>query len=356
MSVSAVFRAVSLIAGTLATLPLRTLQPHTDGTQTRGASFLDSPGMDVHTSYEWKELVAVCLLLHGNAYCQHVYNRNGAIMGLNLLQPTAVTAERNEDLPGGRLYKIRLDDGEIIEMDARELTHIPGVSLDGVSGMSPIGAARLAIATSKAGERAAHHRFTSGAMVAGLVTPEDDDLDPDEAQTVKESVNAAMTGPENAGAIAVINRRLKFQPWMMNSAEAQFLGSRTFQIEEIGRLFGVPPHLLGLTEKATSWGTGIAEQNRGLARYTLLPWTTRIEQRLSKLVPGSRKAEFDYAGLLAPAPEDEIALLLQQVNGGLITPNEARRVRNLPPMPGAENDKLRLPAGAGASSAPKEGK
>lgn len=350
MTVSAVFRSVSLVAGTLGTLPLRTLVPGSDGVQKRASSFLDNPGLDVHTPFEWKELAAVCLLLHGNCYAQHVYNRNGALLGLNLLQPTAVKVTAAPDRPGGRLYTIRLDDGTAIEMDASRLTHIPGLSLDGLAGISPIHAARLGITASKAGERASYQQFTNGAMVSGLVTPEDDDLDPDEAQTVKDTVNSALTGPENAGAIAVINRRLKFQPWMLSSVDAQFLQSRTFQIEEIGRWWGVPPHLLGLTEKSTSWGTGIEEQNRGLARYTLQPWTTRIEQRLSRLVPGSRKVEFDYAQLLAPSPADEITLLLAQVNGGLITPNEARRVRNLPPVEGG--DVLRLPAGAGAPADP----
>lgn len=351
MSVSAVFRAVSLVAGTLGTLPLRTLAPARDGTQQRAASFLDNPGLDVHTPYEWKELVGVCLLLHGAAPCQHIYNNNGALAGLNLLQPTAVRAERAPDRPGGRLFTVTLDDGEQLEMDATRLTYIPGLSLDGLKGASPLTLARLGISAAIAGERAAYQQFTSGAMVAGLVTPEDEDLDPDEAKTVKETVNAAVTGPENAGAIAVINRRLKFQPWSLSAVDAQFLQSREFQIEEVGRWFGVPAHLLGHTVKSTSWGQGIQEQNRGLARHTLQPLTTRIEQRLSRLIPGSRKVEFDYAQLLAPSPEDEIRLLLEQLNGGAITPNEMRRIRNLPPLPGAENDRLRLPAGAGGQPA-----
>ncbi len=350
MSVSAVFRAVSLISGTLGTLPLRTLQGRPDGTQGRVRSVIDDPGLGMHTRFEWVELVAVCLLLHGNAYCQHIYNRNGALIGLNLLQPTAVSVERDGGRPGGRVYTATLDDGTTREFDATSLTHIPGISLDGVRGVSVISLARLGISAARAGERAAHHQFSSGATVAGLVTPEDEDLDPDEAKAVKETVNAAMTGPENAGTIAVINRRLKFQPWMLSASDAQFLQSRTFQIEEIGRWFGVPPHLLGQTEKSTSWGTGIEEQNRGLARYTLQPWTTRIEQRLSRLVAGSRKVEFDYAQLLAPSPQDEIRLLLEQLNGGMLTANEVRRIRNLPPVEGG--DKLRLPPGAGGQPAP----
>jgi HK97 family phage portal protein len=350
MSVSAVFRAVSLVSGTLATLPLRTLQPGRDGMQKRVASFLDSPGLDVHTPFEWKEFATVCLLLHGNAYAQHVYNRNGALAGLNLLQPSAVKVDAAPDRPGGRLFTVTLDGGDKIELDATQLTHIMGVSLDGIQGVSLLTLARLGFTAAQAGERAAHQMFTSGAMVAGLVTPEDEDLDEDEAKVVKETVNAAMTGPSNAGAIAVINRRLKFQPWMLSAADAQFLQSRTFNVEEIGRWFGVPPHLLGQTEKSTSWGTGIEEQNRGLARYTLQPWTTRLEQRLSRLIPGQRKVEFDFAQLLAPSPEDEIRLLLEQLNGGLMTPNEVRRVRNLPPLDGG--DKLRLPAGVMDPNAP----
>ena len=355
LSTSAVYRAVALISGTIGTLPLRTLQPNSDGTQKRVPSFMDSPAgprpFPMYTPFEWKELALVCLLLHGNAYAQHLYNSAGAIVGLNLLQPTAVHPEADPTAPGGRKYTVTLDDGGQIVLDGSKLTHIMGMSLDGVCGLSPISLARLTFSAARAGDQAAYQRFSNGAMIAGLVTPEDDDLDPDEARTVRETVDSAMTGPENAGAIAVVNRRLKFQPWMMSAVDAQFIQSRTFQIEEIGRWFGIPPHLLGQSEKSTSWGTGIEEQNRGLARHTLQPWTVRMEQRLSRLVAGSRKVEFDYAQLLAPSPVEEITLILDQVNGGLITPNEGRRVRNLPPIEGG--DKLRLPSGVLDPNAPK---
>lgn len=350
MGVSAVYRVVSLVAGTLATLPLRTVVTSKDGTRTPASSFLDSPGLDVYTPFEWKELVAVCLLLHGNAYAQKIFNRNGALMGLDLIQPTAVKVSKNADLPGGRNYCIKLDDGSKTDLDSRNIVHIPGLSLDGVKGLSPIALARMGIASAQAADKATYQRFNSGAMLSGLVTPEDDDMEPDEATAVKETVNSSMLGPENAGGIAVVNRRLKFTPWIMTNVDAQFLQSRMFQVEEIGRWFGVPPHLLGLTEKTTSWGQGIAEQNRGLARYTLQPWTTRIQERLSGLVPTSRHAEFDYSQLLAPAPEDMVALVLSQVNGGLITPNEGRGQLNLPPVDGG-ND-LRLPPGAGPAATP----
>ena len=352
MNFSAVFRAVSTISGNLGALPMRTLKTDADGMRERTKSFLDNPGLATLTPFEWKELCAVHLLLHGNAYCQHVYNGAGALAGLNLIHPLAVEVEWSPDHAGGRLYTVRLDDGTRREFDALTLTHIPGISLDGLKGLSPISKARLGIGTGIAGDRAAHRMQTNGAMISGLVTPDaDEDLTEAEAKVVKNTVRDAMTGVENAGDVAVINRKLRFQPWQMSAVDAQFLASRAFSIEEIGRWYGLPPHMLGQTEKQTSWGSGLAEMNRGFARYTLIPWTTRIEQRLSRLISGTKIVEFDYSALLAPSPEDEISLLLDQVNGGLITANEARRIRNLPPIEGEENDRLRLPAGAGAPPA-----
>jgi hypothetical protein len=90
------------------------------------------------------------------------------------------------------------------------------------------------------------------------------------------------------------------------------------------------------TEKQTSWGTGVQEQNRGLARYTLEPWTTRIQERLSRLLTGGKKCEFDYSAFVQPDPETEIGLLIDQVDAGLLTINEARKIRNLPPLPGGD--------------------
>lgn len=355
MSLSAVWRAVSLVSGSLGSLPLRTLKTNTDGTRERTGSFLDNPGLDHLTPYEWKELAAVHLLLHGNAYCQHIYNGAGALAGLNLIHPLAVEVECDDSRAGGRLFTVRLNDGTTREFDALTLTHIPGLSLDGVKGLSPITLARLGIGTALSGDRAAHKQFANGAMIAGLVTPKDDeDLTEPEAKIVKEHIRRAMTGTENAGDVVVINRKLDFTPWMLSPEDAQFLGSRTFQIDEVGRWYGVPPHLLGLTEKSTSWGQGIAEQNRGLARYTLTPWTTRIEQRLSRLIRGSLLVEFDYTAFVAPSPEDEINLLLAQVDGGLLTPDEARRIRNMPPLPDGLGRLPRTPPGAAPAPAPDE--
>jgi HK97 family phage portal protein len=350
LNLSAVFRAVSLVAGAVGSLPLRTLQGSEGGRAVRVASFLDNPGGDRFTPVEWAEVIMGHLLLHGNAYLQHIRNGAGQMVALYPVHPAGISTEWDDTRPGGKVHKASgvNSRGEPFteSFDTRTMTQVMGPSLDGLVGISCLHAGRLSLGTALAGERSANRQFRNGAMIAGLVTPADQeqDLDEDEAKAVKAAVNKTMTGPEHAGDIAVMSKALKFQPWAQASRDAQFLESRVFSVDEVGRWFGVPPHLLGLTEKSSSWGQGIAEQNRGLARYTLSGWTGRIEQRVSRLVPVGRYAEFDYSAFVRPAPEDEARLLIEQVNAGLLTLNEARAVMNRAPLPGG--DLPRVPAGA----------
>jgi HK97 family phage portal protein len=155
-----------------------------------------------------------------------------------------------------------------------------------------------------------------------------------------------VAGVGNAGTVAFVNRQLKFTPWTMPATDAQHLESRIHQVEEVSRIFGVPPHLLGQTEKQTSWGTGVTEQNRGLSRYTLMAWTSRVEQRLTRLLPNKQFCEFDYAGLLQGSAQEELQMLIDQVGAGILTADEARAVRNLPPLPAASPSALAGGAGA----------
>lgn len=352
LGLSAVWRACALISGTLASLPLRTVR-EADGTRTRVSSFLDNPGgPDGPTKFEWTESLLLHLLLHGNAYLAHVFNGAGALAALVPIHPLAVSVEwartvpGRAPVPGGKLFTATLDDGTRKTFDATTMTQIMSMSLDGLRGMSVITAARNSLGTAIAGDRAAAKMFGNGALLSGLVSA-DDDVDADEAKVIKDALDAKVSGWENAGQIAFVNRKMKFTPWTMSAEDAQFLQSRQFQIEEVARWFGVPPFELMQTEKQTSWGSGVEAQQRGLARQVLGPWAQRIEQRLSRLLPSPRFATFDFTGLEKPTPEQEIGLLIQQVKGGLITVNEARRIRNMPPITGG--DVLALPSATPAA-------
>lgn len=340
LGLSAVWRAVSLISQTIASLPLRSLRDDSAGIRQRVPTFLDNPGTaDGMTQFEWTETVLVYLLLHGAAPLMHIYNGAGTLAGLQPVHPSCVSVDWELDAQGkytGRkAFKVTLVDGTVKSFNQDEMTYIPGLSLDGLRGASVITYARNSLGTAIAGDRASARMFGNGAMISGLVTPEED-VDEDEAKAIKEGLDAKLTGVENAGSIAVINRKLKFTPWTMTAEDAQFLESRMFSIEEIARWFGVPPHLLMQTDKQTSWGSGVAEQNRGLARTVLTPWCNRVEQRLSRLLRGQAFVEFDLTGLERGNPEGEIELLIKQVDAGLLTKNEARAIRNLPPIDGGD--------------------
>lgn len=340
LGLTAVWRAVALISGTIAGLPLRSLRTVGSGERERVASFLDTPhGPDGMTQFEWVEQVLVHLLVHGNAYLQHVYNQAGALVALHPLTPTAVevkevkTVEELARFGDFRKYfVVSLADGSKRELTPAELTHIPAMSTDGIRGLSPIEFHRQSLGTGIAGNDAAARLFGSGMLLGGLVSG-GDDLSQEDAAEALAQLKAKMAGSKHAGDIAFINASLKFQPWTIPPVDAQFIQSREHQVTEVARIFGIAPHLLMQTEKVTSWGTGIAEQNRGLARYTLMAWTSRIEQRLSRLLSRPTIAEFDYSGLLQSAPEVEIPLLLQQLEAGAITLDEFRRIRNMGPLP-----------------------
>lgn len=331
LTLTALYRGVSIVAGTVAGLPLKSYRTHPDGTREQVDTFLDNPnGPGGRTPFQWAELVLVHMLLHGDAFLAHLYNGGGAIIGLEPLHPKHVSV-RSVDDPWRWEYDIAVAGGGRETLTPLELTHIPALGTDGETGLGLLTVGKNAIATGLAGDQAAARMFGSGMMVAGLVSG-DSTLTETQAKQLKAQLLAKMAGVDNAGGLAVVNRDLKFDKFQMTSEDAQFLESRVHQVEEIARLVGVPPHLLGQTEKSTSWGTGIEEQNRGLARYTLAPWTSRIEQALSRLLTRPTICEFDYSGLLQPSPEKEIQLLLDQIAGGLITVDEARRIRNMPPL------------------------
>lgn len=344
LSVPALWRAVSLISGTVASLPLKTYRENGDGSRERVKSFLDNPaGIEAQTPFEWVETVMAHLLLHGNAYLLHVYGGAGQLMGLTPIHPCAVAVECDASVPGGKLFRVQLEDGTARVLTGVDLTHVPALAVDPQGrGLSPIEIARNSIGTTIAADQSAARLFGNGMLLSGLVTPEDD-LTEAEAIQIKESLQRKMLGHENAGDVAVINRRLKFEKWSMSAEDAQWIQSRTFQIDEVARIFGVPKVLLA-QDGASTWGSGIAELVSGWVRFSLSGWTARLEQRLSRLLPSPRFVEFDFSGLLKPTPEAEISLLIAEVNGGLLSLNEARKIRNMEPVEGG--DEMRTPPGA----------
>lgn len=347
LGLSALYRALSLVSGTLASLPLNTWTGQGTERKKVPSIFDDPDGPDQQTVYEWKESVFLHLLLHGRAGALKIRNEAGGLVRLPLVHPLAfqvvqptVDEFQSGKLPaGGVWFEVSLNDGERVRLDADDFWYVPGPSLGYQVGISLLAYARQSLGTAIAGDKAAAKTFSSGALISGLATPSDEGFDlTEDIPQIRQELNRSVLGHENAGTIALVNRRLQFTPWTMTAQQAQFLESRQFQIEEISRWTGVPPHLLMQTDKQTSWGTGVDEQNRGLSKFVLGHWAQRFEQRASRLLARPRWCEFDFAGLERPNFAVEIDLLIKQVAAGILTLNEAREIRNLPPLPDSPPD------------------
>lgn len=365
LGLSAFYRAMSLISGQLASLPLNSYRTTGDGREQVRSIFDDPDGPDGQTPYEWKETAFLHLLMHGRAGAIKVTNEAGGLTRLPLVhplsfRPTWPTHEEAADPVrrpvGGLWFDITLDTGRQVRLDQRDFWYVPGLSLDGRTGISLITYARRSLGTAIAGDKASATQFSRGAMISGLATPDDDEDIVDDIPVLRRDLNRAVSGYENAGTIAIVARRLKLQPWTMTNTDAQFLQSRQFLIEEISRWTGVPPHLLMQTEKQTSWGTGVEMQDRALGRSVLGTWSSRFEERASRLLAAPRNVEFDFTALERPAPDREIELDLSQVAAGVMTVDEYRHKRGWPPLP--TQDQLPAPtpdpAEQGATDDPPE--
>jgi HK97 family phage portal protein len=336
---TAVYRAVSILANTIAGLPLKSYRTEADGTRTQIDSLLDDPARQWYTPFEWAQIVMTHLVLHGNSYLLHVYNNAGSLSALFPVHPDMVHVTWKRDASGQafRNYCMTWNqqgaDGTAaskIDYDSRDITHIMGMSLDGLRGVSPLRAGRAAIGAGLAGDIAATGFFQNGLQVGAVASIPG--ITPQQAKDVSRDVNAAMGGTKNAGKVAVINAALTLSPWSIDAEAGQFIESRQFQVEEVARLFGIPKVLLA-QDGASTWGSGIAELDKGMAKYTFTAYTRAIEERLSDLLYGSaRHVEFDYSGLFRGTPDEEAQQLLTLVAGGLMTVNEARAVMNLPPI------------------------
>lgn len=336
LGLSAAWRAITLLAGGIATLPLRAIQER-DGITERVPSWLDNPAGGL-TRLELVEAVVAHMALHGNAFLAHIYGGAGQLVGVQPIHPQAVAID--VDKQGNKTYKVSLNDGTTQMFTDATMTHIKWLSLDGIRGLSPLQLARNgAFGTGLAADRSAAALFGSGMRASALATFDDVTTEED-AKVIQQGLDKALTGEANAGRIALINRKVSIHPWQLSNEDAQWLQSREFQIEEIARIYGVPATLIGLSDKQSSWGTGIREMHQAMSRWTFMPFTTRIEQRLSPLLGANRKAEFDYRDLLAPDPATEINLLIAQVQAGLLTADEARAILNRAPLPKSEPQAL----------------
>ncbi len=340
LNMPAVWRAVNVIASSSASLPLhpyRVVQSDDDDEGSirakvvsgNAAALLDKPHPDL-TPFELWELVYTHLGLWGNSYLQKVRSRDLVVRELWPITPSRVRAGRASDHT--KIYEI---DGERGLTDY-EILHIPGFGYDGVVGLTPIGVARKGITLSLAAEEFGSRLFSNGSMAGGLLTTAQH-LKSGQADALQAQWQARHAGLDNAHKIAVLDSGAKFQPLTINPDDAQFLQTRVFQIEEISRMYGVPPHMLMSLEKTTSWGTGVEQQSLNFVRYSLRAWLTRVEQRVTKILkPEPVYAKYSLEGLLRGDSAGRATFYTAMLGSGVYSVNEVRALEELPPVEGGD--------------------
>lgn len=342
MQVTAVFRCVSILAGTVASLPLMVYR-RTDTGKELAANhpayrlLHDAPN-DRMTSMTFRELLMVSLLLDGNAYAPIRWAGNGypVEMAFALPERTEVFLTESKRLA----YRVADEDGSRSVVTAPNMLHIPGLGFDGIKGMSVISAvARQSVGLALAMDGSLSRLHANGARPSGAVES-DAGLTPDAFKRLKSQFDNLYSGVANAGKTVFLDKGMKFSPIQINPVDAQTLESRRFQVTDIARIFGVPPHMIGETDKATSWGTGIEQMTIGFVQYSLRPWLVRIEQELNrKLFGRGFFCEFNLDGLLRGDSKTRAEFYASGIQNGWMKPNEARGLENLPPEPGT-GDKL----------------
>lgn len=284
----------------------------------------------------------VSLLLRGNAYMLvTALDANGRPLRLRVLHPDRVECKFDEN--GERQYKI---DRQIVDSSA--IVHIPGMILpDMPAGLSPISCARNAVGLGLAAEQFGSQFYSKGAHMTGIISVPGD-LDRERARGMKEAFEASHSGLANSHSVGILSGGADWKPISVSPEDAQFLGTRSYQVSEIAMLFGVPPHMLGQTDKSTSWGTGIEQQSLGFLQYTLNAWIGRFEDAWTSLLPGRQFARFNVDSVLRTDAAGRYAVYGAARTSGLMTQNEIRAKENLPPVDGGDD----INAGLNSTASP----
>ena len=343
MQMTAVYSCVRILSEAVAGLPLHMYRYTDNGGKEKAAEhplyFLlhDEPNPEM-TSFVFRETLMTHLLLWGNAYSQIIRNGKGEVIALYPLMPDRMNVERDSK---GQLYyeyTVSMDDaptvkGSTVALPPSEVLHIPGLGFDGLVGYSPIAMAKNAIGMAIACEEYGAKFFANGAQPSGVLEHPGTLKDP---KRVRESWQSTFGGSHNANKVAVLEEGMKYTPISISPEQAQFLETRKFQINEIARIFRVPPHMVGDLEKSSF--SNIEQQSLEFVKYTLDPWVSRWEQSMARalLTPEEKKLyvmKFNVDGLLRGDYQSRMSGYAVGRQNGWMSANDIRELENLDRIP-----------------------
>ena len=357
MQTTAVYACVRILAEAVASLPLHVYEYQDDGgkklVHDHPLYYLlhDEPNPEM-TSFVFRETLMSHLLIWGNAYAQIIRDGAGRVLGLYPLLPDKMEVQRDDKGNIYYVYSRNSDENPTfkeygnIKLKAEDVLHIPGLGFDGLIGYSPIAMAKNAVGMTLACEEYGASFFANGANPGGVLEHPGVLKDPSK---VRESWNSVYRGVNNAHKIAVLEEGMKYQQIGIPPEEAQFLETWKFQINEIARLYRIPPHMVGDLDKSSF--SNIEQQSLEFVKYTLDPWVIRWEQSLQRslLLPGEKGKYFiklNVDGLLRGDYQSRMNGYAVGRQNGWFSANDIREMENMTPIPDEEGGNLYLINGA----------
>lgn len=343
MQMTAVYSCVRILAEAVAGLPLHVYRYSDSGGKEKAVEhplyrlLHDEPNPEM-SSFVFRETLMTHLLLWGNAYAQIIRNGKGEIVALYPLMANKMSVDRDEN---GQLYyrytkspdEAPIMPNNTVVLLPRDVLHIPGLGFDGLVGYSPIAMAKNAIGLAIATEEYGAKFFANGAAPSGVLEHPGTIKDPTK---VREAWQSQFGGSSNSGKVAVLEEGMKYTPISISPEQAQFLETRKFQINEIARIFRVPPHMVGDLDKSSF--SNIEQQSLEFVKYTLDPWVMRWEQSIQRslFTPNEKKnyfVKFNVEGLLRGDYQSRMQGYATARQNGWMSANDIRELENLDRIP-----------------------
>lgn len=346
LNLSAAWACVNLLAGTIASLPLMVYRTDPNGDRAVAKDhplyrvLHDSPNLD-QTAMDFFEGGVAALELRGNMHAR-IGRLGDRIVSLS---PIARPSVRRTS--SGALRYSWSEDGKHYDEPAENVLHVRGFGGSPLGGLSTIAFGRQVFGVSSAAHLSAARTFRNGAR-PGIILSFKEWLKKEQRDPLEKALEDKFTGAINDGRPFVAEGGSTVQTLGFSPEDTQLLASRGFGVEEVCRFFGVPPHMVGHTEKSTSWGTGLKDQTEGFVKFALRKRLKRIEQAVMKqlLTPADRAAgivvEFNLEGLLRGDSEGRASFYESGLRNGWTTINEVRRREGLPPVEGGDVPRMQM--------------
>ncbi|MAI35074.1 MAG: phage portal protein [Rhodopirellula sp.] len=343
LSQAAVFRCAVLISGAVSGMRIDIKDQYTNELKSKHAisKLINRRPNSWQTGNEFKKMLQNHLLFDGNAYALKV--RTGrTVSSLIPILPSQmkVTQKLNGDIE----YEYTPKSGKTRIYSQRDIFHLRGMSLDGIKGLSVLQYARETIGEARSAQRHGARLWKNGTRMTGALK-HPGNLSDEAYNRLKSSLGDFKVDGDRYGEDLILEEGLDYVPFGMSSADAEFISSRKFSVLEIAMFFGVPPHMIGFTEKSTSWGSGIEQQSIGFVNYSLNDWFEVWEGAIERdlITDDDEEADFNTYPLLRGDEKGRWEANQIKLQMGAMNADEVRMAEGYPAKPNGEGQEFYPP-------------